>query len=355
MHTYPGNIHIHSLYSDGSGSISEILADAAAAGLSYVVISDHETLAGLPQEATYDGVTLLVGSEINRLHSHYLALDINCPVEPNEDNPQLVIDRVRDAGGLGFIAHPFEKGSPYIEKGKAYPWIQWPVFGFNGIEIWNYSSHWRGRHPSLFRTLYFFLINRKGAMDSPPREVLRLWDCYNLHGHRITGIGSSDAHAFPYNLGLCKVKVFPYRYTFGTINTYIVLESELSREHNTAKKQIIDALRDGRCYVSFDSLHPGSDFSYYAAAGEETVPMGAETFFRRGINLHVKAPFKRSLIRLIRDGKLAGQEEGQELIISPPGPGIYRIEVYYRPRLGRPRPWIYSNPIYFRQAQNHDH
>jgi len=34
MFTYAGNIHIHSLYSDGSGTIEEIAASAAAAGLS---------------------------------------------------------------------------------------------------------------------------------------------------------------------------------------------------------------------------------------------------------------------------------------------------------------------------------
>lgn len=350
MHTYPGNIHIHSIYSDGSGSISEILTDAAAAGLSYVVISDHETLAGLPQEATVDGVTLLVGSEINRSHSHYLALDIKHLVKSNEENPQLVIDEVRDAGGLGFIAHPFERGSPYIEKGKAYPWKYWPVFGFNGIEIWNYTSHWRGRHPSLFRTLYWFLINRKGALDGPPREALRIWDCYNLHGHRVVGIGSSDAHAFPYNLGLFKVKVFPYRYAFGTINTYVVLDSELSSEHDTAKKQIIGALRDGCCYVSFDSLYPGRDFSFFAVAGKEIVPMGAEIPYQKEISLHVQSPFKRSLIRVLIDGKISGQEIGQELTINSPNPGIYRIEIYYRPRLGRARPWIYSNPIFISKA-----
>ena len=348
MHTYPGNIHVHSTHSDGSGSIPEIMSDAAAAGLSYVVISDHQSLAGLSSEAIYNGVVLLVGTEINVDHSHYLVLGINRLIEPNEENPQQVIDQVRNAGGIGYIAHPFEKGSAYIEKGKAYPWKSWPVFNFNGIEIWNYSSHWRGRYPSPLTTLYYFLINRKGAMDSPPREVLQLWDCYNLHAHRLVGIGSSDAHAFPYNLGLFKVRVFSYRYLFRTINTYVVLESELSREYHPARKQIIDALRDGHCYVSFDSLSPGEGFHFYATAGEETVPMGAETVYSKGIKLHVKTPSERSLIRLIHDGSLDRQEIGQELIINPPGPGLYRIEVYYRPRLARPRPWIYSNPIFIR-------
>ena len=41
MFTYAGNIHIHSSYSDGSGSIEEIAKAAAKAGLDYIVITDH--------------------------------------------------------------------------------------------------------------------------------------------------------------------------------------------------------------------------------------------------------------------------------------------------------------------------
>ncbi len=348
MHTYPGNIHVHSCYSDGSGSIAEIAADAAAAGLSYVIIADHETLAGLPEESVCHGVAILVGVEINRLHSHYLALNIKDYIPSNTEDPQQVIDRVSEAGGLGFIAHPFEKGSRYLEKGKAYPWNRWPVFRFQGMEIWNYTSHWRGRHPSLMKTLYWFLFDRKGAMDAPSSECLRLWDCYNIHSGKVVGIGSSDAHAFPYNLGLIKVKVFTYRYIFKTINTYIVLENKLSQQFGLAKQQIIGALRDGRCYVSFDSLHSGRGFSYYAAAGDNIVQMGGEIKAKLGMRLHVKAPARRSQIRLIRDGRLLAKSEGPEAEFNVTGPGVYRTEVYYRPLLGRPRPWIYANPIFVR-------
>ncbi len=346
MYNYPGNIHIHSRYSDGSGDFAQIAAAAASAGLSYVIIADHETLDGLAEERIYSGVVLLVGVEINRLHSHYLALDLTEMVESNENDPQQVIDQVRDSGGLGFIAHPFEKGSRYIEKGKAYPWKRWPVFGFEGMEIWNYTSHWRGRHPSVFKTLYWFFFNRKAAMDKPPPEVLKLWDCYNTAGYRVTAIGSSDAHASLYPVGPFKVTVFTYRYIFNTINTYIVLEEKLSSEHGRAKNQIISALRDGRCFISFDSLHPGGEFAYYALANGRHVQMGEETKFEEGITIKVKAPGDRPLTRLISDGKLVNELAGEDLTFKPPGPGVYRAEVFYRSRFGKPRPWIYSNPIY---------
>ncbi len=349
MYTYPGNIHVHSTYSDGSGGVEEIAGDAAAAGLSYVIITDHETLDGLSEESIRHGVVVLVGAELNRLHSHYVALNLEKMIPSNTENPQQVIDRVNEAGGFGFIAHPFEKGSRYLEKGKAYPWKRWPVFRFQGLEIWNYSSHWRGRHPSLLITLYWFFLNRSGAMDGPPREAIQLWDCYNVHNGRVFGIGCSDAHAAPYNLGLFKVRVFPYRYIFSTINTYIVLEEKLSRSFGTAKKQILNALRDGSCYISFDSLHNGREFIYHASCGSSIVRMGGEADSREEeITLHVKAPTGQSQIRLIRNGMLIETCAGPELQYHVRGPGVYRAEAYFCPSRGRPRPWIYSNPIFVR-------
>ncbi len=347
MYNYPGNIHIHSNYSDGSGSVEQIAESASAAGLMFVVISDHETLAGLPEESIRHGVVILVGVELNRLHSHYLALDLTQLIEPDEDNPQRVIDRVNEAGGFGFIAHPFEKGSPYLEKGKAYPWKTWPVFRFNGLELWNYTSHWRGRHPSALKTLYWFFFNRKAAMDNPPRELIELWDCYTSAGHRVTAIGSSDAHASIYNLGFIKIPIFTYRYIFSTLNTYITLPEKISNNYQTAKRQVVDALINGHCYLSFDSLAPGGGFSFYAEDSRDVYFMGSALQYRQGITLHLNAPRKNnSILRLLKHGRVIRTAEETSLAFSPGGPGVYRVEVYYKTRFGRPRPWIYSNPIY---------
>lgn len=348
MYTYPGNIHIHSNYSDGSGSIEEIAVDAAAAGLSYVIIADHNTLEGLPDQSVRHGVVVLVGAELNRTKNHYLVLNLNKLLSGNDEDPQELIDRVARAGGLGFLAHPFEKGSPYIEKGKAQPWKNWPVFGFHGLEIWNYTSHWRGFHPSPFKTLYHFFFDRKGAMSGPPPELLALWDCYNISGYRVVGIGSSDAHAFPYKLGLFSVVIFPYRYLFKTINTYIVLETNLSDEFATARSQIIDALHKGHCYSCFDSLHSGAGFVFYAGSLKDPVFMGGTADYKKGLQLHITVPSGRSITRLVRNGRVINEYSEKSIALDPPGPGIYRVEVLYRRRFHRPQPWIYSNPIFLK-------
>ena len=350
LYTYPGNIHVHSTYSDGSGSIKEIASDAARAGLSFVMITDHETLEGLAEEGLHRKVVILVGMEINRSSNHYLAFDLERPAHSNEDCPQEVIDEVNRQGGFGIMAHPFEKGSPYLEKGQAYPWINWPVFGFTGLEIWNYSSHWRGLHPSLLRTIYHFFFNRKAAMRGAPPELLALWDCYNRSGHRVIGIGGSDAHAFNYRLGFIDLQIFSYQFIFGTINTYLQLKEELAEDFKMAKTQILSAIKDGRSYISFDSLAKGIGFNFYAACGEKRYLMGSALTYTPGLVLEAEAPVKRAFFRLVRNGRVIYTGSGNKLHFLVQQPGVYRLEVFYKTLLGRPRPWIYSNPIFINKG-----
>lgn len=351
MFTYRGNIHIHTLHSDGTGTIAEVAAHAAAAGLSYMIITDHETLAGLPGEGIHDGVVVLVGAELNLESHHYLALGLQQIIPGNEADPQEMVDRVRQAGALGFMAHPFEKGSPYIDGGKCFPWTRFPESGFTGLEIWNYSSHWRGRATSVLRTLYWFFFNRKAAVDRPPPEGLALWDDYTARGLRVTAIGGSDAHATRVGPGPLAVEVFPYRFLFRAINTHLCFREKMSRDFDRARSQIYSALGEGRCYLSFDQLHPGEGFSFAAIcgdSGENRAIMGEELNMGEGLHLAISSPARRSELRLIKDGRLLHRQSGPELHLPVTEPGVYRAEVYYRPLLGKPRPWIYANPIYIR-------
>jgi hypothetical protein len=311
------------------------------------VITDHENMDGKQEEGLIEGVVTLVGTEINRPHSHYLALDLEKPLPSNADNPQLVIDQVRQAGGFGIIAHPFEIGCRYVEKGTAYPWKHWPVFNFDGLEIWNFSSHWRGCHPSLFRAMYWYFVNRNGAMSGPPPDGLKLWDCYNRNGHRVIGIGGSDAHAFNYRLGPFSLKLFEYEYCFKTVNTYLVMSEKLSSDFMQARQQIYRSLRAGNCYISFDSLNPGSGmvFEAYIQGKQDPVLMGGEAAFSRKSTFKIKSPSGRPLIRLIRNSVVLTTTEESELSFQPEEPGLYRVEIFHRPLLGKPRPWVYSNPI----------
>src|SRR4051794_21964706 len=62
------DLHTHSNRSDGVEDTAALVAAAAAAGVTHLSITDHDTLAGLPvaQEAAREaGIDLIPGVEIN--------------------------------------------------------------------------------------------------------------------------------------------------------------------------------------------------------------------------------------------------------------------------------------------------
>ena len=67
MFEYVGALHIHSVFSDGSGEIKEIVKFAIEAELDFLILTDHNTLRALNEgfEHWYDNTLLLIGCEIN--------------------------------------------------------------------------------------------------------------------------------------------------------------------------------------------------------------------------------------------------------------------------------------------------
>ena len=82
---------------------------------------------------------------------HYLALNITEEIPADDENPQAVIEAV-NSGGLGFIAHPFEKVA-LVANGIIFPWLDWQVQGFTGIEVWNWCSQFRDGIQNLWQAL----------------------------------------------------------------------------------------------------------------------------------------------------------------------------------------------------------
>jgi hypothetical protein len=105
------DLHIHTLASDGTSSVPEILAHVAAAGqLDIIAITDHERIdaavaarhmaqeLGLPFE-------VVVGEEITTRGGHLLGLFLERPV-PALKSLRWSIQAVHDQGGLAIPAHP---------------------------------------------------------------------------------------------------------------------------------------------------------------------------------------------------------------------------------------------------------
>lgn len=343
MHLVTGNIHIHSSYSDGAATIPDIAAAAAKVGLDYIIVTDHQTLAGLPEEGYHHGVLVLVGTEINRTKHHYLALGISREIADNDQKPQTIIDAVNQQGGLGFIAHPFEKGSPFVLDGITYPWHDWNAQGFAGIEVWNWCSQWRDGIQKMLKGLFYAYFKPEGPISGPCPQALERFDQITQK-QKITAIAGSDAHNWRFRYGLFQRCIFPYEYLFRTANNSLLLEEPLSQDAQAAKKQILTALRTGRAYIINHLVGKGESFSFFIANESGVFNLGDTATLTANTTLSVRCPFaspRHLSITILRNGTLWRQEQSNRCAYQIKEKGTYRVEIRQKKK-----PWIFTNPIY---------
>lgn len=346
LYEYVGNIHIHTTYSDGSGTVEEVIKAAQKSGLDFIGITDHYTLKGLfdNKEGWYGDVLALIGVELNRDHNHYLAFDIKRDIGDYTDDPQKTIDEVNAAGGFGFIAHPFEKGSRLFLNGKTFPWLNWNVSGFTGLSVWNYSSQWKAGINTTVRGLYAYYVNRN-RHAGPCRDSLKKWDELTRK-RRVVAIGCSDAHAVKLDIPVLKPVIFPYEYYFRTVNTHIILREPFKKDLSYDKKLVYSALKRGNCFIGFDLYADSRGFLFYGYNKDAQVIMGEEIARdSSSVTLEVLLP-RRGEIRLIRDGKVIERIRGDGLQYKAVKQGTYRIEADLIKFADATKPWIISNPIY---------
>ena len=345
---YIGNLHIHSTHSDGAEDIPTIARVAARVGLDFVCLNDHGVLMDrlhVEEEGFYNSVLLLVGVEFGKRYHHYLAYNLVETVTGAHVGPQEVIDLVNQRGGFGFLAHPFEKGMPFLKKSTAYTWNELSVKGYTGICIWNFSSRWKERVKSLAHGI-FHLLFKHSTLKGPSQKTLSFWDAV-CRERRVVGIGGSDAHATDFHWGPIRFKPLTYDLLLNTINVHILLSAKLSSTLAPAKKEIYGALKSGRLFTAHDGLCPAKGFRFDFIADEGPgLAMGGEGAFQKGA-LMIRTP-RAGKIRLIKDGALVEQRLGVETDYRVKEKGVYRVEVFYKIPFFGWRPWIFSNPIYLR-------
>jgi len=206
MFEYTGALHIHTRYSDGSGSLKTIIEAARRARADFIVISDHNNMR-IREEAGagwHDGILVIVGEEVSPRFNHYTAIGIQKEIPPDEMCAQRNIDAVTRQGGLGFVAHPFGRHRPcsassWLDKllkleVTVYPWNDFAVEGFDGIEVWQYMYDWV-KSVNCFNILAH-LIAPNRFVTGPDAETMRMWDEANV-SRKVVGIGTLDAHGKP--------------------------------------------------------------------------------------------------------------------------------------------------------------
>ncbi len=342
---YIGSLHVHTVHSDGTADYPEVAALAARVGLDFVVVTDHNVLVS-GRDGWYGPVLLLVGQEVHDEErktpaNHYLALGIIEDVAHLAHDPQTLIEAVAAQGGVGFIAHPFERGAPEFGE-AAIPWLAWEVQGYTGLAIWNYMSEFKGHLPHLAQAV-FLVFFPSVAIRGPYPETLTRWDEL-LKERKVVAIGTTDAHAKTYHLGPLSRKVFSYEYLFRTIRTHVLSRAAFRGEVEHDRRVVYEALKKGHCFVAYDLLGQARGFRFTARSGGEEVIMGDEIALREEVFLEVSSPLPADL-RLLGQGRVVAQAKGRNLRYVTKERGIYRVEAY-RSYLFRTRGWVFSNPIY---------
>ncbi|MBN1102756.1 MAG: CehA/McbA family metallohydrolase [Deltaproteobacteria bacterium] len=345
---YVGNLHVHSLYSDGAATVGAIAECAAGAGLDFVGLNDHAYLCRslhLEEEGLHGGVLVLIGAEIGKRFHHYLAYDLKECVRENDPNPQEVIDEVNRQGGFGFLAHPFEKGMPFLERSVAYTWNDLSVQGFTGICIWNFTSRWKERVKTALHGLSCLAFKAE-TLQGPSPETLSFWDSL-CRSRRVVAIGGSDAHGSTIRWGFLRLTPLTYAHLLGTINIHILLPHALPKEFARAKHEIYRAMREGRLFVAHDGLRSARGFRFSFHAKDMTLLMGEEASFPGEGEIRIELP-QPGEIRLIQDGVHLRTWQGRGASFPVVEKGVYRVEAYRGVPFFGLRPWIFSNPIYLR-------
>jgi hypothetical protein len=345
MFEYVGALHMHSVFSDGSGKVPQIAKYADEVGLDYIVITDHNTLRALSEgyENWYGNTLCLIGCEMNDKENknHYLAFGIDKTYSTRISAKEYV-KKVKEDGGIGFLAHPHEKRK-HMDEHPAYPWTEWDSEDFNGIEIWNHMSEWMENLTEDNK--YQAFLHPLRTIQAPQKETLKIWDELNLK-RKVVGIGGIDAHAHKYNLlGFLEVEIFPYKVLFKSIRTHILLEEELERENSeesikNSKELIYSALADGKCFFANDYHADSKGFRFFAEADDKIFQMGDYITSAEKIILKVLLSVQNAEISLIRNGKQIAKttDKSAEFVINKIG--AYRVEVYIHNKT-----WIFSNHI----------
>jgi hypothetical protein len=269
-----------------------------------------------------NGILFITGGAFDLSGSQIIGVNIHEAIKPNL-TPNDLISAIHDQGGLAIAADPakFASSADYALA--------------DAMEVYNDRSAWLAQSPTgrYLRAVFFGTDHFLAGLDLRPDANLALYDRMTA-GARVTMLAGMGA---PDNLSVLGAKVGTIPQLFLFCTTHL-----LARERNS--EPIIEALRLGHSYVSFDYLGYVGTFIFFARVGSITTMMGDEVRLAPGLTLKAELPGPADRIAMYLNGaEVTSAENAAGLEYTPKSPGAYRIEAYRNDHL-----WIMSNPVYVR-------
>lgn len=331
-------IHAHSVYSDGSGTVEEIIHAGQQAGVDVLILTDHNTLEAreLGYEGWHDDLLLIVGDEVSSRAGHCIALGTDEHVDHRQP-PAGILEDIEALGGLSLIAHPFATYRPLLRR-RDHGWGDWATeTTATGLELWSYMFDWASTfHYTRFPRYY---RDPDACLSGPDPATVAKWDEL-CRRKRVVAFGGVDAHARKYPL--LPFVVFPYQWLFSTIRTHLLIPRPFVRDASTDIATVLDALAQGHCFLARDNLRDAAGARFGSDDGR--LLTGDEDVFEGDVDLILTLP-SAAEISLLKDGVRIRAEHGTTLTHTADTPGVYRIEATVDGRA-----WLYTNPIYLRSS-----
>ncbi len=351
-----GAYHVHSIESDGTGSIAEVAAAAARAGLSFVILTDHGDASRAARPPRYySGVLCLEEVEISSSDGHYAAIGLPKAPYPLGGEGRDVVEDVARLGGFGIAAHPdsAKRDLQWREWNVAVPALEW----FNGDSQWRDEQRWK-LPPTLVRYLWR-PAEAVATLFDRPSAIIDRWDAMN-QVRPVVALAGHDAHQ---RLGLeggiepederFYLRLPTYEQVFRSFSTVVEIDNPLRESADVDAPAITDAIRAGRVYTAIDAVASPAVLKFEARVGDWVARMG-ETVPLYGpiaISARSNAP-PGSTVVLYRNGRQIDTRNGGALNWFGDQPGVYRVEVLVPGAPGRPPiPWILSNAIRIGMAE----
>jgi len=296
-----GDVHLHTLHSDGVMGTAEMISACREAGLDFIALTDHNNTEQNLEAAWSPSPVVISGMEYTHYRGHASFL---FPGErerfdedlftDSEDGMRDVFRRARARGALIGINHP---------ECPLCPWkFGYDRVGFDMLEAWN------------------------GPMKPSETKAVALWHGFLSKGRRIAAVGGSDTH-----------RLEPRR-SCGKPTTFV-------RAASRAREDILEALRAGRSFITCSPEGPRPDLRIGDAGPGGTAPC-------RAAEGEVTADRVRAgdMVRLLdgtgsREWRVASDRAFSARFPARREAGFYRVEIW-REDGGAPVLSALTNPVF---------
>ncbi len=307
---YFGELHSHTLHSDGKHDLYDLARRGAELGIDFICLTDHNTTSGLLDTEGLP-LTIVPGCELTTFHGHHPIYGLYDIVPWHENGRVLSMNelapRIRAKGGVVSVAHPHKMGDP-ICTGCRMPDGLDPA-SFDMFEVW---------------------YRRWDAPESDNDASYALWNDYWRRGRRVTAVAARDWH------GPSQEGPFPGPMAFTGV-----------KAKDDSPMGIVEGFKTGNVIMSGGPL---MDFRISDANGEAEIGGTLKTGGKTQLKLTIEKLEGEGELRLFRNGE---RMKDQQL----PGDGTYTFDGlsdgpgWYRAEIWRgPHPRVMSNHIVVEKA-----